>query len=157
MNLFLKLSLCAILILLILGLANCFFGWYGYEKWKYRRSTRGNIEESKKRDVFLKELNYLIDPIDLKVNFNCYIEKGYKYGLNSMERTKTIFTTNYPFQLSFSQLDTLNDIYYSLRKNTKFDSLDRFCIYLKEPALIYEVKIDIIKNNNDTIGLITIK
>jgi ABC-type antimicrobial peptide transport system permease subunit len=28
---------------LLLGLISSYFGWYGYEKWKYRRETRGDI------------------------------------------------------------------------------------------------------------------
>lgn len=43
---------------ILISISN-YVGWYGYEKWKYRVGT-DNIQISKKRNVFVKELNYKI-------------------------------------------------------------------------------------------------
>lgn len=61
-------------------------GYYMYDKDKYRRFTDSK-EESIKRGVFVRDLNY---QIDIPVVKNVYIEKGFRWGSSS---AKTIVLT----------------------------------------------------------------
>lgn len=76
---------------------NLYTGWYGYEYWKYRIHSL-NIDESKERNVFVKELNYKIDEPSLIENFYIkpYIEKGFKCGINDENETHIIKNSKYP-------------------------------------------------------------
>lgn len=145
-----------VIVILIYFFSNIYFGWYGYEKWKYRRSTRGNIIESKERNIYVKKLRYIVNPQNLKYKFNCYIEKGYTFGHYSMYDTQVVTNTKFPFQVSVSQLDTINDIYFSINKKSKVDSMDSYVVYLNKNYLKDTIYVDVIKNNTDTIGKIKV-
>lgn len=67
----------AIGVYFIFGFVSSFFGWYGYEKWKYRRATRGDLMESKKRNVFIKDLEFELVPKTDSLEFSAFIEKGF--------------------------------------------------------------------------------
>ena len=95
-----------ILGVLIVGFLNSYFGWYGYEKWKYRVGTI-DMNDSKKRGVFVKELHFELDsfPADRfpgrLENFRVYIEKGFHFGHESEDETTLLLNSNYPYQVSF--------------------------------------------------------
>ena len=151
--------ICTLIFLFVVYFSSSYFGWYGYEKWKYRRSTRGEVEESKKRNVYIKKLNYQVLPDNLNVNFTAFIEKGYFYGFHSMKETRIVSNkSSYPFQISFSQMDIKNDIYFSLNQEIihKYDSIDRYCVYLEDMFIRDTIYIYVIKNNRDSIGIIKI-
>ena len=148
-------------IYLILGFASSFFGWYGYEKWKYRRATRGDYSESKGRDVFIKNLEFEFTPNNDSLRFNAFIEKGFTYGKHSSKQTDLIKTkTDFPYQVSFSQKDTLNKVTFDLLPITQTDSLDYFVVYLRKPELNDTIYLKIRKWENkigtDSIGFIKI-
>lgn len=121
---------------LALGYISSFVGWYGYKKWRYRVST-SDIENSKKRGVFVKELNYQIDSFSGTINnFKPYIEKGFKFGLHSSDETVPLKNTDFPYQLGFNNRPS-NEIFISIRKDQliKFDSANACWGYLKQPQL----------------------
>ncbi|WP_442845381.1 hypothetical protein [Leeuwenhoekiella sp. H156] len=151
----------AIGIFLILGFANSFFGWYGYEKWKYRRATRGDFAESKGRDVFVKNLEFEFTPKNDSLKFNAFIEKGFIYGKHCAKETDLIKNkTDFPYQVSFSQNDTLNKVTFDLLTITEMDSLDKFTVYLQKPKLKDTIYLKITrwekKIGTDSIGFIKI-
>lgn len=43
-----------------LGYLSSYVGWYGYRKWEHRKGT-SNIDDAKKRSVFVKELKFEVD------------------------------------------------------------------------------------------------
>ena len=96
----------AILSLLILFLSSA-IGWYGYSKWKYRRSSDGNKNESISRKVFIRDLEY---SSSVKLDtFNIYIEKGYKYGYHSYNETRLLKNDMFPYQICYNiKIDTNN-------------------------------------------------
>lgn len=152
-----------ILILLSIALAvliifsSTIFGWYGYEKWKYRRDTYGDVQESKDRNVFVKKLNFYSNvEID---NFKCYIEKGYWFGKNSMNDTDFKFT-KFPYQISFNGIG--NNRYLQISNTNVFDSItnedfQRPNIYLVNRELKDTLILKIMGyKNRDSIGYIKI-
>ncbi len=81
----------------ILGFASSYIGWYGYKKWKYRVGT-SSIEESRKRGVFEKELNFQVDSFAGSLgDFKPYIERGFRYGNHSSKETVPIANSLYPY------------------------------------------------------------
>ncbi len=151
----------AIGIYFILGFVNSIFGWYGYEKWKYRRETRGDLTESKDRNVFIKNLEFELTPKNDSLKFNAFIEKGFTFGKHSSKQTDLIKSkTDFPYQVSFSQKDTLNKVSFDLLPITKMDSLDYFVVYLRRPELKDTIYLKITKWENktgtDSIGFIKI-
>lgn len=136
---------------------NSTIGWYGYEKWKYRRDTYGDIAESKKRNVFVKDLSF---SSSIKVDsFRCYIEKGFWFGKNNMNDTEFKFT-KYPYQLSFNGIG--NNRYLKISNEDSFDSItnenfQRPCIYLSKSELEHTVVLKIMSfKTRDSIGYIKI-
>ncbi|WP_140487100.1 hypothetical protein [Flavobacterium sp. GSA192] len=131
-------------------------GWYGYEKWKDRRSTFGNKNEAIERGVFVKDLNYF-SSIKLK-EFNVYIERGYRYGYFNEKDTRIIKKDKYPYQLCFNLIDTINNYNYDYVNYIDFDTID-LNLYLKKAILektLY-LKIQEFKNNKwDSIGYIKV-
>ncbi|MFD1064122.1 hypothetical protein ACFQ1Q_12765 [Winogradskyella litorisediminis] len=145
----------------VFGFINSLFGWYGYEKWKYRRATRGNLDESLERNVFIKNLEFELFSNSESLKFNAFIEKGFTYGKHSSETTEIIKSrTNYPYQVSFSQMDISKKVKFDLLPNTKLDSIDYFVVYLRKPELKDTLFLKITKWENeigkDSIGLIKI-
>jgi hypothetical protein len=130
-----------IAVLVIFGYLNSYFGWYGYEKWKYRVSTI-SIQDSKRRGVFVKELQFKIDSFPGRIeNFHAYIEKGFHYGHESEEQTTPILGSQYPYQLSFNFSATSKlGIYTTKSELNKFDSADLVRGYLKFPNLKDTIK-----------------
>tara|TARA_B110000091_G_C13586074_1_gene378571 strand:- start:194 stop:700 length:507 start_codon:yes stop_codon:yes gene_type:complete len=148
-------------IYILLGLISSYFGWYGYEKWKYRRETRGDIIESKERGIFIKELEFDILTQKTEIEFIAFMEKGFKYGKHSAKKTELIGKgSNFPYQVSFSQFDTLNKLNFDLLQKTKLDSINKYFVYLKEPELKDTIYLKITswenKIGNDSIGIIKI-
>jgi hypothetical protein len=125
-----------VLGLLALGYINSYFGWYGYEKWKYRVSTT-SIDESKRRGVFIKELHFEIDSFPGAIyNFHAYIEKGFHYGHESEDQTTPLLNSNYPYQVSFNfQKTSKLRMYIQDTELNKFDSFNVNRGYLKFPNL----------------------
>lgn len=133
-----------------------FGGWYGYEKWKVRRSTFGNKKESIGRGVFVNDLQFKSSiPID---NFNVYVEKGFRYGYTSSNNTRIIEDT-WPFQVSFTTKKEINNVNYYIINANKFGSIDNLNIYLKQAKLNDTLLIGIDKwnlNKWDSIGYIKV-
>lgn len=133
-------------------------GWWGYEKWKYRRSTFGNKTESIERKVFVKDLKYF-SSMKLE-NFDVYIEKGFKYGYLGDYQTRILENDKYPYQISY-QIEIDNDNIYGFDddfKSSKYDSISSV-YFLKTPKLekAIIIKINKLVNKNwDYIGYIKI-
>lgn len=152
----LKVFLLLSMIYFGLIIINSFFGWYGYEKWKYRRSTIGDKKESVNRKVFIRDLQYFSN-IKLE-NFQIYIEKGFKYGYFSEDDTRLIKESKFPFQVSFTESVGLNNINYYVVNKKKYDSIDGTTIFLKKEYLkdTIIVGIDKFTNKWDSIGYIKV-
>lgn len=127
------------------GIFSSAVGWYGYQKWKYRVDT-GDIEKSKQRKVFVKDLNYkIIDSSNLKgFHFRPYIEKGFRYGYHSMEETRIDTYTKYPYNLIYDR-NKEDSIVLNIfpEDKEKMDSSDVVWGYLKQPYLKDTVRIKI--------------
>ncbi|MBX3252492.1 MAG: hypothetical protein KF862_00015 [Chitinophagaceae bacterium] len=135
----------------LLGYISSYIGWYGYKKGTYRVSTL-NINESKKRGVFVKELNFSIHNFNGSLeSFSPYIEKGFKYGRHSSQVTDSLKNSEYPYQLSFPYRPT-PQITVTIKKEDliKFDSSDNVWGYLKYPFLkdtiILEIRGENVRN-----------
>lgn len=131
-------------------------GWWGYEKWKYRRSTSGNKTESVNRQVFVRNLKYLSN-IELD-SFNIYLEKGFRYGYLSSDNTRLINDSSFPFQIVFTENIGVNNINFYIINNKKADSLDDVTIYLRQDKLKDTLLIGIDKYTTkwDSIGYIKV-
>ena len=132
----------------VLGYLSSYFGWYGYKKWQYRVAT-SDINESKKRGVFVKELHFQIDSFKGDVhNFLPYIERGFKYGHHSSDETVFLQNSNYPYQLSFNfQTSAKMGLFIKESELKKFDSSNINRGYLKDPDLRDTIVINIIGEN----------
>jgi hypothetical protein len=142
--------------LFALGYLNSYFGWYGYEKWKYRVST-GSIEESKRRGVFVRELHFEIDSFPGTIeNFHAYIEKGFHYGHQSEDQTTPLLGSKYPYQLSFNFQETSKlRIYITEAELSKFDSSNINRGYLKSPDIKDTIRFYLIGGNKSS-GIIKV-
>ena len=145
---------------LVLMIINSYFGWYGYERWKYRMGTYGDKIESVNRGVFIKDLNYNSN-IDLNY-FKIYIEKGYWCGFHNLEETRFENKTKYPFQISLKSCDTIKNVIFNVINSEQYDSINNeildVCIYLKEPRLkdTLWLKITTFDKKRDSIGYIKV-
>jgi hypothetical protein len=110
-------------------------GWYGYKKWEHRIHST-SIAESKKRGVFVKSLNYRIEGMPDTLNFEVYIEKGFRYGHHTSDETVPVTDSKFPYQLSFNNRPTI-ELTISISENdlAKFDSANLNWGFLKAPAL----------------------
>ncbi len=141
-------------------LINSYFGWYGYERWKYRRVTYGDIRQSVSRKVFVKKLMYESN-VDLKY-FKVYLEKGYWCGYDKLDDTRFENTSKYPYQVSFNNGDTIKNVVFNISNYNKFDSIDNnilnVCVYLEKPYLKDTIVLKIIKfdGSKDSIGYIKV-
>lgn len=130
----------------LFGVFSSSVGWYGYRKWEHRIGST-SIQESKRRKVFVKELNFMIiDSNNLKgFDFKPYIERGFKYGKHSMNETVIERQSNYPYNLSYerNKNDSIAlDIFIEDKK--KLDSSDVNWGFLKNPYLKDTIRIQII-------------
>lgn len=137
---------------------------YGYEKWKYRRYTRGNIEESKRRKVFVKQVPYIVVPDTIKTDGVFYIERGYTYGKHSMDDTRILSLkgTKYSFQLMYKNLSI---VYLEKDNPNSKDSLNDFGLNLKDSIIKDTIYFRLLKRKGtnivdtkftDTIGIIKV-
>ena len=136
--------LFSVIIYYLIGFISSYIGWYGYKKWEYRIATK-SIEESKSRNVFVKELNYQINDLNVNLpNFKPYIEYGFRYGKKSFKETKVIENTKFPFQLSFNNKSAIKTT-IRIRENQllKFDSCDASWGFLKKAELPDTIILDI--------------
>jgi len=114
-----------------------FVGWNGYKMWENRSKTN-TIVDSKKRKVFVKELNYkILDSTNLgEFHFKPYLERGYRVGRYSYHETKIITNTDYPYNICFERnLKNSIAVYYSDNSKKKLDSFDGYWGYLKNPYI----------------------
>ena len=144
------------IIYIILYLKSSDIGWYGYDKWKYRRNTYGDKIESIKRNVFVKDLQYS-KSIDT-CHFEVFIEKGYRFGKHSSNDTKFVDHTKYPYQISFTNAVGKNNISYYIINNEILDSVGQVTGFLKKPYIKDTLLIGIQKYNKswDSIGYIKV-
>lgn len=146
--------------LVLLILINSYFGWYGYERWKFRKGTYGDKKESIERGVFIKDLNY-ISNLDLKY-FKVYFERGFKCGKHSLYETNINFKTNYPYQISMNTTDTINNVYFEIVNYYNFDSINNemldICLFTEAPVLKDTIYLKAIRfdKKRDSIGYIKI-
>jgi len=133
-----------------------FVGWYGYKVWENRSKTT-SIEKSKQRKVFVKELNYeIIYSGNKKFYFKPYLERGFKVSNKSIEDTRIITDTKYPYNISFDRnLEQSIAIYYKKEDEKKLDSFDGYWGYLKQPYFkdTLHLKIDGLKNHSGIIKI----
>ena len=148
LTIFVSVSLIFLMSYFVLGYVSSFVGWYGYKKWLYRVAT-SNLEESKARGVFIKELQFQIDGFPVKkINFRPYIEKGFKYGLHSSRETVPLANSNYPYQLSFHlQVSEKIGVLIKDGELKKFDSSNSTRGFLKYPILKDTIYMEIIGEN----------
>ncbi len=129
-------------------------GWWGYEKWKYRRTTFGNRSESLSRGVFICDASYKSN-ITLE-NFNVYIEKGFKYGYLGENNTRILLNDSFPYQLTFP-LETKNLHFYVLDSARYKTEIRRF-IYLPHEHFKDTITLGINRYTNkwDSIGYVKV-
>ncbi len=83
-----KLRFLFILIVFIL-LLSCDDGWYMRKRWEGRRSST-SIEDSKNRQVFIRELNFETENLQLNKKVTFFLEKGYRWGYHSYKETRLL-------------------------------------------------------------------
>lgn len=145
-----------------LGVVYSVTSWYRENNSKPRRTTYAvtggkykHSQESVKRGVFVKKLNYVMEIDSLKKYFNekdtiFYIEKGYHWGKMSTEDTRILTEkeTNYPYQFIACDIRFDNKkirFHYFKEDNLKVqDSLG---------GIYYHQKIMLKKVQNDTFYL----
>ncbi|EZH71292.1 hypothetical protein ATO12_11050 [Aquimarina atlantica] len=147
--------LIAIIIIFLIGflIINSFSGWYGYEKWKYRRYTYGDIISSKKRGVFVKDLEYSIelDSINYSFDLNVFVEKGFSYGKHSSQETIVLNETDHPYQISLPIRDTTQQISFNVHMNDTINTYkDNGVILLKKPFIKDTLTVDLSKFDNSS-------
>lgn len=159
-----KWSLFTILGLALLG-AIVFFGiafyvgnWYAEARAKSRQTTyepygSRYAEDSVKRGVFVKKLNFIVETDSLKQYFNekdtiFYIERGFHEKKWGGTRILTEKETNYPYQLIARDVETENKIF-------RFEYLKEKSIGIQDSVSgsYYHPKIMLKKIQNDTIFL----
>ena len=64
-----------------------------------QRGYSNSLQESTERKTFVKELDYKITPNNLKLNLVFFIEKGFRYGRNSILQSDTLINDSQPYQL----------------------------------------------------------
>lgn len=117
----------------MIGYLSSYIGWYGYKKWKYRKCSY-SIEESIKRGVFVKKLNYQIDSFyGTPFKFEPFIEKGFKWGYNTSNETVLIPDSKFPFQLSYNYRP--NETITILMQDDQFKKFDSSGWCLRSPQL----------------------
>lgn len=152
--------LTVVIIYLLLCFVNSYFGWYGYQQWKYRRESDGDKAESVKRKAFISDLNYKSN-LDLTY-FSAFIEKGYRCDYHSIDDTRFINDTKYPYQVSLKKFDSIVNGVFTVVNPERFDSINNeilnTCIYLNKPYIKDTIVIKISKfdRSNDSIGYIKI-
>jgi hypothetical protein len=141
----------AVAIYFILGYLSSYVGWEGYKKWEYRVAT-AEMQESKRRGVFVKELNFVVEhyPDTLK-DFKPYIERGFKYGRHSSEETTPLTGSDYPYQLSFNY-KTSKKVGPLIMPDElkKFDSCNATTGYLASPRLKDTIIVNLVGEYGDS-------
>jgi hypothetical protein len=129
-------GLVAVAIFYGFGYINSYLGWYSHNHYKHRKGST-DIQESKKRGVFVKELNYEIVgyPDDLN-GFKPFIEKAFTWGYHSSEETVLWTNTKYPYRLMFNYRPTKEvTVFVSPEDVKKFDSTSGSWGFMKEPKV----------------------
>ena len=129
------------ILFLIILLAFCLYNFladaaYDDQHWIYRKMS-DSIEESVKRGVFVKELNYKIDSFaGSSFKFEAFIEKAFTHGHKSVHETILIEATKFPYRLSFnSRPNNAIGIFIRPDQLEKFDSSNAVWGFLKYPKL----------------------
>jgi hypothetical protein len=126
------------LLIVILGFMalNTYFGWYAYEHWKYRKAST-NLQESIKRGVFVRSLQYKIIGTDsIPFKFEPFIEKAFTWGFYTSDSTVAWKNTNYPYQFKYQKQPYYGaGIFMEQSEREKFDSSNYSWGYLKYPYL----------------------
>jgi hypothetical protein len=141
----------AVAIYFILGYLSSYVGWEGYKKWEYRVAT-AEMQESKRRGVFVKELNFVVEhyPDTLK-DFKPYIERGFKYGRHSSEETTPLTGSGYRYQLSFNFKTSKNvGLLIMPDELKKFNSCDAATGYLASPRLKDTIIVNLVGEYGDS-------
>lgn len=129
------------------GFLSSYIGWYGYRKWEGRKMS-SSVSEAKARGTFVKRLNYISNPDEMNVqNFEIFIEKGFRYGKHTQDKTILLTNTLYPYQLSFNyQPGNYITVRISKTDLEKFDSSNSNWGYLAMPSLNDTITLELFKN-----------
>lgn len=144
---FLLTAIGVIVLYMGIGYVNSYVGYYGYEKDKYRRFSKSK-EESLNRKVFIKNLNYSIDSVNID---NIFLERAYKWGSSSQETypltEKDTFKNNNPLDpyqivISFEEDQRGNKIFIPeskilLKDGVLGDTLFKY-VYIRDS--LYKLK-----------------
>jgi hypothetical protein len=134
-----------------LGYFSTWIGWEGYKKWEHRVATN-DIGDSKRRGVFVKELNFKIENYhDTLRNFKPYIERGFKFGRHSSDSTTPLTGSAYPYQLSFNfKTSSKVGLLMMPAELKKFDSSDAVWGYLTHPDLKDTIIVSLVGQYGDS-------
>jgi hypothetical protein len=141
-------TLTIILVLIVIyfsfGYINSYFGWYSREHWKYRKGSM-DVAESKKRGVFIKELNYKVDDYSGDLyGFKPFIEKAYTWGHRTSEETRPWTGTKYPYHVSFGYIRSSKfGVLTTEATRLKYDSSNASLVYLEQPHLTDTISLEI--------------
>ena len=128
------LVLTVIILLFSYQIINLYFGWFGYQQWKYRRCTYDK-KSAIKRGVFIKDLNYFSSIDSIEGDF--YIEKAWRCSVWSVDGTRTNnINSNYRYQFCpkiGKPITCINP--ESFKNDSIVDYSDDVEIFLKEPEL----------------------
>lgn len=156
MNKYVKFIIIPILLILILivglGFVNSYFGYQAYNKDIYRRFSK-TLEESKNREIFIKELKFHCTNKNIKIK-NVFVEKGYKWGEKSSKETQLINlndtiaknTPRLPYQVvvSFNESQKLGKV--SVFSGGKYNKYSPF-IPIMENSFNDTLKFKLMLNN----------
>jgi hypothetical protein len=119
-----------------LGYINSYVGWDSHEHYKDRKGSM-DIQESKKRGVFVKELNFEVVGYSGDLNgFKPFIEKAFTWGYRTSEETVPWTNTEYPYRLIFNYSPTPEvSVFIRHEDLIKFDSANTSWGFMKEPRL----------------------
>ena len=109
---------------------------YDDQHWKIRKHSSSS-EDSKRRGVFVKPLNYKIENYhNLAFNLDPFIERAFTHGKTSVKQTIVMNVTNYPYTFTFNErpFDGAS-LHINEDDLSKFDSSNYLRGYLKNPFL----------------------
>ena len=119
--------------------------WYAKKEWLPRRASK-TIEESMRRGVFVKKLEFVSDSsFRFLDHTEIFLEKGFRYK-DMSEETGALIGSQYPYQLVYPTVPEQDTrIILDPVNAGVFDSTSYFWGYLKEPhirdTLFFRIKI----------------
>jgi hypothetical protein len=118
----------------------------------HKRKLTQDINEAKKKGVFVKELHYNVNGFESLPDLKPYLEKGFKYGEDSTHFVPFV-NTSFPYRLGFNRYPVDGVfIYVQDEEINKFDSSNGSGFhgasgFLAKPKLRDTITLGIRKNN----------